>query len=30
MRTLAPRFGAGRMLEDYIERMYPAGATTPR
>ncbi|UGS38787.1 alpha-glucan family phosphorylase [Capillimicrobium parvum] len=30
MRTLAPRFGAGRMLEDYIERMYPARASTPR
>jgi starch phosphorylase len=22
LRTVGPRFGAGRMLEDYVERMY--------
>jgi hypothetical protein len=28
MRTLAPAFCAGRMLEDYIERVYaPASAS---
>ncbi len=28
MRTLAPRFGAGRMLDDYIERIYAPTRTT--
>jgi len=30
MRTLAPRFGAGRMVADYVERVYPVGATSRR
>ena len=30
MKTLAPRFGAGRMLADYAERMYPVAAGSQR
>jgi starch phosphorylase len=30
MKTLGPRFGAGRMLGDYVERMYPVQVGTRR
>ena len=28
LRTIGPRFGAGRMVRDYAERIYPAHVGT--
>ena len=25
LRTIGPQFGAGRMIRDYVERIYPPG-----
>jgi starch phosphorylase len=30
LRTIGPRFGAGRMVGEYAERIYPAGVTLAR
>ena len=27
LRTIGPRFSAGRMVGDYAERIYPSGVT---